>query len=142
MRPENMRTKLHPWFLLRRISVTVCLSALLFAPHSRAQDVQEKIEVDNVSRNFVVHLPRGYEAKQHYPVVILLPGQNQEPDDMQRLTHFDQLISDTNGVITAYPHATRGRWNSGAHQERPAMAPRRGYGRHGGMGGGGCTGGG
>jgi poly(3-hydroxybutyrate) depolymerase len=142
MRPESTRSKLHPWFLPRRICVAVCLSALLFAPHLLAQDVQEKIDVDNLSRNFVVHLPRGYDSKQHYPVVILLPGQNQEPDDMQRLTHFDQLVADKEGIITVYPNAARGRWNIGVHQEQPAMAPRRGYGRHGGMGGGGYPGGG
>src|SRR5580700_2351495 len=142
MRPESTRSKLHPWFLPRRICVAVCLSALLFAPHLLAQDVQEKIDVDNLSRNFVVHLPRGYDSKQHYPVVILLPGQNQEPDDMQRLTHFDQLVADKEGIITVYPNATRGRWNIGVHQEQPAMAPRRGYGRHGGMGGGGYPSGG
>src|ERR1700733_4916612 len=142
MRPEETRTKLYRWFLLRRIGVTVCLSALLFAPHLRAQDVQEKIEVDNLSRNFVVHLPKGYDSKQHYPVVVLLPGQNQEPDDMQRLTHFDQLVADKDGIITVYPNPTRGRWNIGVHQEQPAMAPRRGYGRRGGMGGGGYPGGG
>ncbi|MFZ0275556.1 MAG: hypothetical protein WAL60_01335, partial [Candidatus Sulfotelmatobacter sp.] len=121
MRPERTKIELHRWFLLRRICVAVCLSALPFAPHLRAQDVQEKIEVDNLSRNFVVHLPRGYDSKQHYPVVVLLPGQNQEPNDMQRLTHFDQLVADKNGIITVYPNPTRGRWNIGVHQEQPAM---------------------
>ncbi|MFZ0299822.1 MAG: hypothetical protein WAM13_15835, partial [Candidatus Sulfotelmatobacter sp.] len=127
---------MHPWFFPRQICFTVCLFALMFAPYSWAQDVQEKVEVDNLSRNFVVHLPRGYDSKQHYPVVVLLPGQNQEPDDMQRLTHFDQLVADKHGIITVYPNATRGRWNIGVHPEQQAVMPRRGYGRRGGYGGG------
>ncbi len=142
MRAERTRTKLPRWFLACQTWVPVCLCALLCTPHLRGQDVQEKLEVDNLSRNFVVHLPRGYDSKQHYPVVVLLAGQNQEPDDMQRLTHFDQLVADKDGIITVYPNATRGRWNIGVHPEQQQMAPRRGYGRHGGMGGGGYPGGG
>jgi polyhydroxybutyrate depolymerase len=130
-------TRVLPWVWLRSECVTACLAGMLFAAPLQAQDVQEKIEVDNLSRTYVVHLPKGYDSKQHYPVVVLLPGQNQQPDDMQRLTHFDQFVSDKNGIIAVYPAATRGRWNIGVHQEQPAMTPRRGYGRHGGYGGGG-----
>jgi polyhydroxybutyrate depolymerase len=138
MSPKRTRAKLQ-LRSLRPICITVCLSALVFALHSgaRAQDVQEKLEVEDLSRNFVVHLPKGYDPKQHYPLVILLPGQNQEPADMQRLTHFDQL-ADKDGIIAVYPNANHGRWNIGVRAEQPsALTPRRGYGRRGGYGGGG-----
>ncbi len=91
MRLKAAGTRSRLWFGLRWECVTVCLSGLLFAAPLRAQDVQEKVDVDDLSRNFVVHLPKGYDAKQHYPVVILLPGQNQDAEEMQRLTHFNQL---------------------------------------------------
>jgi polyhydroxybutyrate depolymerase len=105
-----------------------------------AQDTQEKISVDDVSRNFVVHLPKGYDQQQHYPVVIVLSGRNQDADEMARLTHFNQF-SDKDGIIAVYPVATNGRWNVGVRPDQPsAMSPRRGYGRHGGMGGGGYPG--
>ena len=97
-------------------SLSCCPSLL-----SRAQDNQEKIAVDDVSRSFVVHLPKGYDSQQHYPVVILLHGRNQDADDMARLTHFNQL-ADKDGIIAVYPKAMRGEWNIGVRPEQPAMA--------------------
>ena len=138
MQREVAGTRLLPCFWLRQEVAAACLATILLAAPLRAQDVQEKIDVGDLSRTFVVHLPRGYDSKQHHPVVVLLPGQNQQPDDMQRLTHFDQFVADKNGIIAVYPAATRGRWNIGVHQEQPAMTPRRGGGgHHGGYGGGG-----
>jgi polyhydroxybutyrate depolymerase len=139
MRPEVAGTRLLPCSWFRQEVAAACLAATLFALPLRAQDVQEKVQVDDLSRNFVVHLPKGYDSKQHYPVVVLLPGQNQQPDDMQRLTHFDQFVADKNGIIAVYPNATRGRWNIGVRPEQTStMAPHRGGGgHHGGYGGGG-----
>lgn len=112
-----------------------CLSVLLSATASRAQDAQEKIDVDDVSRTFVVHLPKGYDSQQRYPVVILLHGRSQAADDMARLTHFNQL-ADKSGVIAVYPNAMHGEWNIGVRPEQPAMATGpRGGGRRGGWGG-------
>jgi poly(3-hydroxybutyrate) depolymerase len=135
----------------RRIVSVACLAAFLFTGHLRAQqmqgndesknalskDVQEKIDVDDISRSFLVHVPKGYDSQQHYPVVILFHGQNQDADDMQRLTLFNQL-ADKEGIIAVYPNATRGRWNIGVRAEQSSqLSPRRGSGRRGGWGGGG-----
>jgi polyhydroxybutyrate depolymerase len=111
------------------------------AHDTQAQDAQEKITVDDLSRSFVVHLPKGYDSTQHYPVVILFHGRNQNADDMARLTHFNQL-ADKDGIIAVYPNATRGEWNIGVRPEQPSPLAQRGYGRRGGMGGGGYPGGG
>ncbi|MGA7893630.1 MAG: PHB depolymerase family esterase [Candidatus Sulfotelmatobacter sp.] len=142
----------HPWFCPRLgrgfavCALALLLVASLLAQDAQQKDSQEKIDVDDVSRNFAVHLPRGYDQQQHYPVVILLHGRNQDAGDMARLTHFNQL-ADKDGIIAVYPSATRGQWNIGVRPEQPSMAPRRGgYGRHGGGGypggGGGYPGGG
>jgi polyhydroxybutyrate depolymerase len=125
--------------------ILVACPSVLIVPDLRAQETQEKIDVDNVSRSFVVHLPQGYDPKQHYPVVILLHAENQDADDMGRLTHFSQF-AEKKGVIAVYPNATRGQWNIGVRtEEQPSVMPRRGYGRRGGGypgGGGGYPGGG
>jgi polyhydroxybutyrate depolymerase len=136
-----MEMRLHPRFWLHRVMAAICLSELLLVAPLLAQDVQEKVDVADVSRNFVVHVPKGYDAQQHYPVVVLLPGQNQDAEEMQRLTHFNQL-ADKDGVIAVYPNATRGRWNIGVRSEQPSTGMRRGGGRRGGWGGGGYPGGG
>jgi polyhydroxybutyrate depolymerase len=128
-----------------RMSALVCiLSALPLMLPLHAQETQEKIELDNATRTYTVHLPTGYNQQQHYPVVILLHPQNLDSDDMERLTHFNQ-VADKNGVIAVYPNATRGEWNIEVHTEQESpLGPRRGYGRRGGWGspGGGYPGGG
>ena len=71
---------------------TSLLGILLASPMS-AQDSKEKVDVDEVSRDYVVHLPTGYDQKQHYPVVILLHGRNQDADDMARLRRISRLVA-------------------------------------------------
>jgi polyhydroxybutyrate depolymerase len=141
--PVRMENRFH-WTHAVHLSA-VCFLAVLTVSLA-AQEVQEKIDIDDLSRTYVVHLPKGYDQQQHYPLVILLHGRNQDAADMAHLTHFNQL-ADKNGIIAVYPNATRGQWNIGVRPEQPALAPRRGgYGRHGGGGwpggGGGYPGGG
>lgn len=117
-----------------------CVALLLAAQSVWGQQTREKVTVDDVERNFVIRLPKGYDAQQHYPVVLLLHGMNQDADDMQRLTRFDEL-ADKDGIIAIYPIALHGRWNTGVHpQERRPMTM--GPGRRGRYGGGGYPGGG
>jgi poly(3-hydroxybutyrate) depolymerase len=123
-----------------------CLALLLAAQSLRAQETKEKVTVDDVDRTFLVRFPKGYNAQQHYPVVILLHGMNQDADDIERLSGFDQ-VADKDGIIAVYPSALHGRWNVGVrpkeHEEQRPMYPgRRRYGGGGGYPGGGGGGGG
>lgn len=109
-----------------------------------AQETKEKITVDDAGRTFLVRLPKGYDPKQHYPVVVLLHGMNQDAEDMERLTQFDQL-ADKDGIIAIYPFAEHGKWNVGVQpEERRQAQPGPGRRRYGGYpgGGGGYPGGG
>jgi len=131
--------------------VAVCLAAsltlLLAAQTLRAQETKEKVTVDDVDRTFLLRLPAGYDAQHHYPVVIMLHGMNQDPDDIERLTQFNQL-ADKDGVIVVYPAALHGRWNIGVRpqEHRSSFGPGPGRRRYGGGGypggGGGYPGGG
>lgn len=129
------------------VGLALCLVALA-GQTATAQETKEKITVDDADRYFMVRLPKGYNSQQHYPVVILLHGMNQDADDMERLTQFDKL-ADQDAVIAVYPFALHGRWNVGVHaeQRRTMMGPgqrRRGGGGYpgGGYPGGGYPGGG
>jgi polyhydroxybutyrate depolymerase len=118
--------------------------AILFAAQFLcAQESKEKVTVDDVDRSFLVRLPKGYSAQQHYPVVILLHGMNQDADDIERLTGFDQT-ADKDGIIAVYPFALHGRWNVGVRpkerEEQPMYPRHRRYG--GGYPGGGYPSGG
>ncbi len=147
MNAKGIAVKTHNRFGLRLYCMlAVCaLAAILVAPSpaqdaqekdTPGKDAQEKIDVNDVSRTYTVHLPKGYDRAQHYPVVMLLHARSQNADDMERLTHFNQL-ADKDGIIAVYPNAARGQWNIGVRPEQQSMAPRRGGGRHGGWGGGG-----
>jgi polyhydroxybutyrate depolymerase len=126
------------------LAAAVGVVVLLVIPSLWAQETKEKVTVDDVDRTFLVRLPRGYNAQQHYPVMILLHGMGQDADDIEALTQFDQL-ADKDGIIAVYPFALHGRWNVGVRPpERQAMGPgprRRRYGGYPG-GGGGYPGGG
>ncbi|HTZ84762.1 MAG TPA: PHB depolymerase family esterase [Candidatus Acidoferrales bacterium] len=123
------------------------LTLLLAAQILRAQETKEKVTVDDVDRTFLLRLPAGYDAQHHYPVVIMLHGMNQDPDDIERLTQFNQL-ADKDGVIVVYPAALHGRWNIGVRpqEHRSSFGPGPGRRRYGGGGypggGGGYPGGG
>lgn len=118
-------------------SLAVGLLGIVITTPLLCQDVHEKVDVEDVSRSYIVHLPKGYDQQQRYPAVILFHGQYQDADDMARLTLFNQL-ADKAGIIAIYPNATRGRWNIGVHAEQASESmPRRGgQGRRGGWGGG------
>lgn len=123
------------------IRSAVAFIALLFAASSLcAQETKEKVTVDDVERDFLVRLPKGYDAQQHYPVVILLHGMNQDPEDIERLTRFNEQ-ADKDGIIVVYPSALHGRWNVGVRAEVRRASPM-GPGRRGRYGGGGYPGGG
>ena len=119
-----------------KFPVTILALAILL-PSAHAQVPQEKITVDDKERTFIVHLPKGYDAKQHYALVILLHTRDQDAGDMEQLTRFDEL-ADRDSVIAVYPNSAGRGWNLGIAQEEPAPSNmgRRG-GRHGGWGGGG-----
>jgi polyhydroxybutyrate depolymerase len=78
--------------------------------------VQEKIHINDLQRTFLVHLPKGYDSQQHYPVVILLHGLNQDGAEMARLTHFNDF-ADRDSIIAVYPNALGGRWTLGGGRE-------------------------
>jgi len=100
----------------------------MLLPSVLAQAPEEKVTVNGVERTFVVHLPKGYDGKQKYPVVMVLHSTNQDANDIAQLTRFDEL-ADRDSVIAVYPNALHGRWNLGVAAEPPPFMGRRGYGR-------------
>ncbi|HUK31850.1 MAG TPA: hypothetical protein VLV89_12100 [Candidatus Acidoferrum sp.] len=100
-------------------------------------DKEETITVEDVTRNFLVHLPNGYDPHKKYPVVLVIHDRDNDAADMSRISGFDQT-ADQFGSIVIYPNAVHERWLSGS--EENSGNRNGGYGRQrggGGMGGGG-----
>ena len=109
------------------------------APQPQFADRQESVSVEEVTRTFVVHLPKSYDSKKKYPVVLVLHDADNDALDMIRLSRFD-ATADEHDAIAVYPNALRRRWTNLEAASSPNPG---GYGgRHGGMGGGGMGGGG
>lgn len=123
------RSSLFFIFAVAVLLIAACFFGLLPVPLVRAQDSQETVTVDNATRTFVVHRPQGYDAKKHYPVVILLHSLNQDSEDMAHLSHFNE-VADRFGIIAVYPNALH-RWNVGVSVEQPAQPMRRSFGGRG-----------
>jgi polyhydroxybutyrate depolymerase len=91
----------------------------------------EIVKVNGFSRTMVIHLPRGYDSKKHYPVVLVLHGTGADPAVMERITRFNRA-ADQNGFIVVYPTAKDGRWTVAENDTVRGIG---GFGRHGGMAG-------
>jgi polyhydroxybutyrate depolymerase len=125
---RNSSNRSHHVFLL-----CLCATGLCWVGLARAQDKPEQVTVNNVNRAFVVHLPKGYNAQEHYPVVLLLHSRQQDADDMAHLSRFNE-VADRYGIIAVYPNATQGHWNIGISAQQPSSRQRGDYSRHGGGG--------
>jgi polyhydroxybutyrate depolymerase len=85
------------------------LACTFCAVPARAQDRQEVVKVNGSPRTIQVHLPQGYTAKKHYPVVLALHGIGGDASLMARISHLNQT-ADQFGFIVVYPNAREGRW--------------------------------
>ncbi len=113
-----------------------CAAAPQAAAPAVQQDKPETVTVEDVSRTFLVHLPRAYDPKNKYPVVLILHDADNDALDMVRLSRFD-ATADEHGAIAVYPNALRRRWTN--FEENSQQQNHGGYGRQrggGGMGGG------
>lgn len=57
------------------------------------------------ARRYRLYLPAGVDARRPAPLVVLLHGCTQDPDEFARGTRFDRL-ADSAGVVLAYPEQT------------------------------------
>lgn len=102
--------------------VFLCIA---FAATAQSQDRGETVKVNGFSRTMVVHLPRGYTSKKHYPVVLALHGAHSDAALMAHISHFNR-IADQNGFIVVYPNAKEGNWTA---SENDSVRSLGGFGR-------------
>lgn len=82
------------------------------APQGPAGDFERMIDVDADTRRAIVHVPAGLAPDAAAPLVIVMHGFTESPEDIRATTHFDE-VADERGFIVAYPEGKNGSWNGG-----------------------------
>jgi len=68
---------------------------------------------DGTLRSYYLHLPRGYDAKKHYPLVVILHGGGKfDGDDTAEHLGFN-ATADRKGFVALYPNGINAQWNDG-----------------------------
>jgi polyhydroxybutyrate depolymerase len=81
-------------------------------PQGPAGDFERMVDVGGESRRVLLHVPAGLPADAPVPLVIVLHGFTESPEDIRDTTHFDE-VADERGFIVAYPEGKNGSWNGG-----------------------------
>lgn len=96
--------------MLQKITFTVFLSLMAF--FANAQTSTGAIEHDGLTRDYILHLPAGYDASISYPFVYNLHGYTSNAQQQQFYSAMD-ITSDANGFIVCYPNGIDNSWNVG-----------------------------
>lgn len=104
--------------ILKKSRVRFCLSpavTLLFlfgliADQSNGQTYS--FTYGAIVRNYIVHLPAGYNASKTYPLVINMHGYTSNASQQQMYSQMD-AVADTAKFIVVYPNGVNNAWNCG-----------------------------
>ena len=101
---------------MRRPKLLVAVFILLLGTfavlvHARraAGDSEQTIQVGNLTRNYVLHVPEGLPHKP-VPLVLVFHGGGGHASNMPRFTGFDST-ADAGNFVVAYPESFNTHWN-------------------------------
>ncbi|MGA7561972.1 MAG: PHB depolymerase family esterase [Desulfobaccales bacterium] len=75
-------------------------------------DHQGELRVDNLRRQYRLHLPQSYDSRQPAPLVLAFHGRLGTGKHMEKLTGLSNL-ADQRGFMVAYPNGVGRSWNAG-----------------------------
>ncbi|HUQ48888.1 MAG TPA: PHB depolymerase family esterase [Gemmatimonadaceae bacterium] len=94
-----------------------------------AQFVTREFQTEAGPRRYKLYIPAGYDGSSRLPLVVVLHGCTQDPDNVARGTRFNQA-AEASKVLVAYPEqpaAANGlkcwNWFDAAHQKRDQGEP-------------------
>ncbi len=96
--------------MLQKLTFTILLS--LTACFAFAQNSTGTIEHDGLTRDYILHLPTGYDASVSYPFVYNLHGYTSNAQQQQFYSAMDNT-ADAGGFIVCYPNGIDNSWNVG-----------------------------
>jgi len=75
-------------------------------------DYAKRVDVDGRRREFLLHLPAGYDSSHFFPLVLVFHGSSASASVIERETSFDH-VADSLGFVVAYPEGLHRGWNIG-----------------------------
>jgi polyhydroxybutyrate depolymerase len=100
------------------LAVALAIALTLASAYRTAAGTEAfSIDVGGRHRTYLLHLPRGYDAKRKMPLVLVLHGATQSPESAEPMSGMSAL-ADRENFLAAYPSGT-GRlshvptWNAG-----------------------------
>lgn len=87
-------------------------SAQPAAQTASAQDFSDTVNVGGVERSYLIHVPRGYDSKRSYPLVMAFHGLGMNGQLMYGMSGLTG-VADRKGFVVVFPNAQGGRWQDG-----------------------------
>lgn len=103
--------------LATMIACTQAVEAIKLAysgktPKYKVGDYKESIKVDGLKRTYLLHIPKGFNSAQQYPLVLLFHGGGGSGKKFAKQTDFSDY-ADKEGFIAVYPDGIKYNWNDG-----------------------------
>ena len=92
----------------------------VFTVYCKAQDFTDKLTIDGVDREYIMHLPKNYHITIPRPLIIVLHGGGSDAKSMVNFTKFNKL-ADKGNFIVVYPNAVNNNWSDGRIGEQLPM---------------------
>lgn len=97
---------------MKRNILFIFICCLVLPTLSFAQNSTGSFTYNGVLRDYILHVPPGYNASVATPLVLNLHGYTSNAQQQQLYTGFDS-DADTAGYIVVYPNGIANAWNSG-----------------------------
>jgi|ERR1035437_8103224 polyhydroxybutyrate depolymerase len=95
---------------MKKLGIALLLFLEFIVPRSYSQTYS--FTFDAIVRDYIVHLPTGYNASNKYPLVINMHGLTSSASQQEVYTQMD-VVADTGNFIVVYPDGVNNAWNGG-----------------------------
>jgi polyhydroxybutyrate depolymerase len=99
-----------------RLLIWFFLFFLVGTTPTLGRDLSESIQFGGLKRTYQVHLPRQFDRKYKWPVVIVFHGFANDSRSMEALTGFD-AIADHEKFLVVYPEGVSRHWSFGESRD-------------------------
>lgn len=84
---------------------------ILFSSVTFAQNILDTFTVDGIARNYILHIPQGYNSANAYPLVLNLHGYTSNANEQMNYSKMN-TTADAEGFFALYPNGINNAWSS------------------------------